>query len=638
MGRTSIKTKLAVATAALIVLAVSLIGYLSYNKSRAMLVDYTRERLLTDGRIYADMIDKYVYERSIDIVIMAKHPKLTAVDVPAAEKSAVLQSFKKDYGCYDSISLTDAAGLQIADSDGHVGVMKNDKGWYKTAVKGDLYISDVRVSVDLQKPVLSFAYPVRDAGGDITGVLTSRLVLEDTIWAMVDDFAALQKEAGKTGYAFLINSQGMLMAHPNREKVLQNNILEEKVPELKAAGEKMVRGESGFARYTYEGVDKYVAYVPLDGWGEYAGKGWSIALTSPVKDFLTPAYVMRRYNATLGVIVVLAGAALALLAARQLLRPVNLLLENVRQVAQGDLTRTVAVETGDEIGELAGAFNQMTGSLRSIVGKLQENSLRISSHSQELAASAQEVSATMEEVAGTTNELAATSASSAENARTAGQESERMREMAENGSAAVGQALEKINAIAENSKQISRVVQELGEQSGRIGQIIDTITGIADQTNLLALNAAIEAARAGEHGRGFAVVAEEVRKLAEQSGQAAGEITGLVQQVQAGVNGAITAMDRGVTEVDEGVRLAAGAETALREIIESVRQNTGMIKDLSTGADQVNEGTQHLSAASQQITSTVQQVSGAAQELAGVAAELQRVVEGFKLDAGSEPG
>jgi len=93
-----------------------------------------------------------------------------------------------------------------------------------------------------------------------------------------------------------------------------------------------------------------------------------------------------------------------------------------------------------------------------------------------------------------------------------------------------------------------------------------------------------------------------------------------------------------VTEVDEGVRLAAGAETALREIIESVRHNTGMIKDLSTGADQVNEGTQHLSAASQQITSTVQQVSGAAQELAGVAAELQRVVEGFKLDSGSERG
>ncbi|SFR14836.1 methyl-accepting chemotaxis protein [Desulfoscipio geothermicus] len=603
-----------------------------------MLVDYTRERLLTDGRIYADMIDKYVYERSKDIIIMAKHPKLTTMDVPAAEKSAVLQSFKKDYGYYDSISLTDAAGLQIADSDGHVGVMKNDKDWYKTAVKGDLYISDVRMSVDLQKPVLSFAHPVRDAGGDIIGVLTSRLVLENTIWAMVDDFAALQKETGKTGYAFLVNNQGMIMAHPNREMVLRDNILEMEIPGLKAAGEKMVRGDSGFARYTYEGVDKYVAYVPLDGWGEYEGKGWSVALTSPVKDFLTPVYVMRRYNATLGIMVVLAGAALALLTARHLLRPVNLLLESVRQVARGDLTRTVAVETGDEIGELAGAFNQMTDSLRNIIGKLQDNSLKISSHSQELAASAQEVSATMEEVAGTTNELAATSASSAENARSAGQESERMREMAENGSAAVGQALEKINAIAENSKRISRAVHELGEQSGRIGQIIGTITGIADQTNLLALNAAIEAARAGEHGRGFAVVAEEVRKLAEQSGQAAGEITGLVQQVQAGVNGAITAMDRGVTEVDEGVRLAAGAETALREIIESVRHNTGMIKDLSTGADQVNEGTQHLSAASQQITSTVQQVSGAAQELAGVAAELQRVVEGFKLDSGSERG
>ncbi len=629
--RTSIKTRLALITTVLIIIAVLSIGYLSYNKSRAMLVDYIREKLLTEAKIYSDMIDKYIYERSRDIVIMAKHPKLTSMDVPAAEKSAVLASFKQDYGCYASISLTDASGLQIADSDGNVGVMKDDKEWYQTAIKGDLYISDVRMSTDLQKPVLSFAHPVKDSGGNVIGVLTSRLLVEDTIWAMVDQFAAIEKEAGRTGYAYAVDNRGLIMAHPNREMVLRDNILEMGIDALKAAGEKMIAGESGFARYTFEGVDKYIAYVPLDGWGKYEGMGWSIAMSSPVEDFLAPVYALRRFNLVLGMVAVLAGLALSILLATQIVRPVSALLNNVQQVAGGDLTKEVDVRTSDEIGELAGAFNRMLASLRDIVAKVQSNALKLSSHSQELAASGQEVSASMEEVASTTSEVAASSARSAENASAAEKESLHMQEVAREGSRAVEQALEKINAIAENSKTISRAVHDLGQQSGKIGQIINTITGIADQTNLLALNAAIEAARAGEHGRGFAVVAEEVRKLAEQSGQAAAEITGLVEQVQAGVGKVIAAMEQEEAEVNEGVRLAGTAGTALEEIIRAIERNAGIIKDLAAGAGQVNEGTQQLSAASQQVSSTIQQLSNAAQELAAIASELQQAVTGFKV-------
>lgn len=629
--QTSIKTKLALITTFIIIVSVSLIGYLSYGKSRDLLVDHTRERLLTEGKIYADMIDKYVFERSKDIIIMAKHPKLAGINISAAEKSAVLKSFKQDYDCYDSISLTDAGGLQIADSDGNVGEMKDHKDWYQAGRNG-LYISDVRISTDLQKPVLSFAQPVRDNDGVFIGVLTSRLVLENTIWAMVDEFAVLEEEAGRTGYAYLVNSQGVLMAHPKREMVLQNNILEEKVDALRAAGEKMVAGETGFTRYTYEGVDKYIAFVPLDGWGNYEGMGWSIALSSPVEDFLTPVYAMRRSNLTFGIVVVLAGLALSIIFARRMLRPISMLLDNVQQAAGGDLTRQAGVTTGDEIGQLAGAFNRMLAGLRVIMHKVQEHAVKLSSHSEELAASGQEVSATMEEVAGTTSEVASTSARSAGGARLAEQESRRMQEVAREGSRAVEQALEKIDAIAGNTKTISRAMHELGRQSGQIGEIINTITGIADQTNLLALNAAIEAARAGEHGRGFAVVAEEVRKLAEQSSQAANQITGLVRQVQAGVGEAVSATGQGEAEVYEGVRLAGAAGTALEEIILAVENNTAMIKELAAGAEQVNEGTQQLSAAGQQVSSTVQQLSGAAQDLAAIASELRQAAAGFKVD------
>ncbi|MCL6561354.1 MAG: methyl-accepting chemotaxis protein, partial [Firmicutes bacterium] len=564
-----LRTKLALTTILLVVLSIISIGYLSYNKSRDMMVNYTRETLLADARIYSDMVDKYIFERSQDIGILSSHPKLNSMEVPAAEKSAVLRELKQKYRCYASISLTDASGLQIADSDGHVGTMKNDTDWFSPAIKGNLYISDVRMSRDLQKPILNFSGPVRDRGGNIIGVLTTRLTLDSTIWAMVDEFGKTQKEAGKTGYAYIINNKGVFMAHPGRDMVLNKNIFDLGVEELKEAGEKMIRGEAGFARYKFEGVDKYVAYAPQDGWGDYKGMGWSIVLTSPVGDFMGPVYSLRNYNATVGIIAVLAGLIVSLVFARRITGSINSILDNVKRLASGDLTRDINVHGSDEIGQLAGAFSQMVVSLREIVGKLQGNSIKLSSQSQQLAAAGQEVGATVEELASTTTEVAAITAKSADNARAAKEQSEGMQQVAVEGGRAVEQALKKINSIAENTRVISRTVENLGEQSQQIGQIINTITGIADQTNLLALNAAIEAARAGDHGRGFAVVAEEVRKLAVQSAAAAKEITGLINQIQTGVGDTIVSMHRGLAEVNEGVGLAGKAGSALNGIVEA---------------------------------------------------------------------
>jgi methyl-accepting chemotaxis protein len=238
----------------------------------------------------------------------------------------------------------------------------------------------------------------------------------------------------------------------------------------------------------------------------------------------------------------------------------------------------------------------------------------------------------MEEVAGAVDEFAAVSTRGVANAEAAVLESEEVKRIAGEGNQAVRETTDKINSIADATANISSAVQKLNEQSTRIGEIIVSITVIADQTNLLALNAAIEAARAGEHGRGFAVVAEEVRLLAEQSARAAGEITGLVKEIQAGVGEVISAMERGGREVNEGVRIAQTAGVSLKQIIEAVDKNTVMIREIATAVRRVNDGTQQLAAASEEIASNMQQVSGAAQELSRIADELEQSSDKFILD------
>lgn len=333
----------------------------------------------------------------------------------------------------------------------------------------------------------------------------------------------------------------------------------------------------------------------------------------------------------ISVVALFVGLALAFFITRAITGPVGVMISGVQRLAGGDFTQNITVKAKDEIGELAGAVNRMTEQLKGLVGDISEIAQTLAAHSEELAASAEEVSATVEEVASTTNEVAAMAEKSMENASITANESKKVVEVAETGGKTVKQTVDKITAISESVTKVNESIQSLGNLSAKIGNIIDVITGIADQTNLLALNAAIEAARAGEQGRGFAVVAEEVRKLAEQSASASGEISQLINQIQSGVDIAIKAMEQGAVDVNEGVNLASDAGNALHNILEAVNQNIGLVEEITLGARQTGEGTQQLSASNEQVTSTIQQVASSTQELADIAGKLQNSVARFKV-------
>ncbi len=326
----------------------------------------------------------------------------------------------------------------------------------------------------------------------------------------------------------------------------------------------------------------------------------------------------------------------------------------MRDVAEGegDLTKRLAVASNDEVAELARWFN-------TFVDKLQEILRQVSSNSNSLAAAGEEISATARQqaqgavlqsdqttqVATAMQEMASTVQQVSENSNHAAEASQKAAETARHGGKVVEEALSRMRAIAHSVGETAKKVQELGKQSDQIGKIIGVIDDIADQTNLLALNAAIEAARAGDQGRGFAVVADEVRKLAERTGNATKEITAMIHRIQDETKVAVTAMQDGTKEVEQGVELTTQAGSSLHDIIQMSEQVGDMITQIATAATEQSATTDEINGSIEQIAKitsasavSAQQTTDALQGMSALATSLQRLVGQFRLESQANDG
>jgi methyl-accepting chemotaxis protein len=323
--------------------------------------------------------------------------------------------------------------------------------------------------------------------------------------------------------------------------------------------------------------------------------------------------------------VMLAAAALAILlllvsyflCARIISRPIQELVAHVREVAEGDLTKRLAIRGQDELGQMGQALNQMLESFHDSMVQVQQAAQQATGASQQLAAGseqlssgAQEQASALEETAASLEQMTSTVKQNAENARQANQMAAAALDGAEQGGTVVKGAVTSMEAITKASKQIA--------------EIITTIDEIAFQTNLLALNAAVEAARAGEQGRGFAVVASEVRALAQRSATASKEIKALIT-------------DSGA-KVDEGSKLVTKSGETLTEIVGGVKKVADLIAEISAasaeqaqGIEQVNKAVTQMDSVTQQNAAQTEELSSTAQTLAAQAGELQAMVEKFKL-------
>ena len=343
------------------------------------------------------------------------------------------------------------------------------------------------------------------------------------------------------------------------------------------------------------------------------------------------------------------GTLIGFLVIRSLTRTIATVLDVLRAIAAGDLTRSneLDLRPKDEIGEIARAANAMTLSLTDVLTRVQTSSESVAAASEEIASSAEEMAAGMDDqtrqvtdIAAAIEEMSAAVSEVAQNSRSAVNSADQSGDAAENGGKVVSETIAGMQSINTAVEASSRAVLELGRRGEQIGAIIEVINDIADQTNLLALNAAIEAARAGEHGRGFAVVADEVRKLADRTTKATDEIEESIEAIQTETSQAVDRMQAGSRQVEEGVITAGKAGQALARIVDSTREVSTLIQNVAAATDQQSAASTQISrsidgirAVASQATEGANQAAVAATDLSTKAQELQSLVQRFRLPA-----
>jgi len=360
--------------------------------------------------------------------------------------------------------------------------------------------------------------------------------------------------------------------------------------------------------------------------------------------------------------------------ARIIANSLNEMVKSVQEVADGDFTiKEVTIKSKDEIGLLSIALNTMTKNLNCLLKHVSESAEQVASSSEELTATAEQsaqvtsqIAASISDIAtGTEQQVAAIDESLgiveqmsagiqqiAASANTVIVSADKTANASYNGTKAITTAIQQMNHIEKTVTNSAEVITKLGQRSNEIGQIVATISGIAGQTNLLALNAAIEAARAGEQGRGFAVVADEVRKLAEQSQDAAKKIAGLIGDVQSDTDKAVLAMDTGTKEVKVGTEVVTAAGQAFNEIETLISQVSSQVKEISVAIQQMASGsqqivssireidnigkdgasqTQTVSAATEEQSASIEEIAASSEHLAVMAQTLQSAVKKFRV-------
>ena len=669
-GVKSIKTSLILAFSILIIVVAVSISSIAVATGKKLLIGRAQEtvQLLADDS--ANLLESRFETLVSELAVMAN--QYSNANMPAKGQLLALKKWE---------ATTDYLGLGVVTPDGKASYTDTstaelgDRDYVQKAFQMQPAISDVIISKVTGEPVIMLAVPVMGNAAK-TGIPVNNLIIArkdgNTLSELTNDTGY-----GEEGYAYIINGEGQIMAHPDKTLVTEqfNPIKaaeeDKSYQSLSESVQYMLKQRNGFTTYEFKGKSQYT------GFHEIEGTEWIIAVTAVKQEVLADINTLQRLMNTLIVASLALGLMVTFLLGTWLTKPITVIAKVSDKIAALDITDNVPeryLKMNNENGVLARAMQNITESLRMIIGEIRDSSIEIASTSQELTAtteqsatSADEVSRTVEEIAKGASDQASSAERGSIGAMKLGSIIEQNREHMYNVNTAsekitsvVNDGLQEIGHLSEISKENNTATQEIYQiilktnaSTAQIGEASSVIADIADQTNLLSLNASIEAARAGEAGRGFAVVAAEIKKLADQSAESTNYIDGIVRELKDIVTKAVNSIEKvntiskeqsesvldtknkyeaikvAVTETDQAIGLLNESEDIM---IQAKNEILDLLQSLSAIAEENAASTEEASAAMVEQSSSLDEIAKSTERLAQLAVSFQEIISKFKVE------
>ena len=580
-----------------IILAFSVIaiglGAILFSVSMVFSRKAVTDSTLSNFEIIAENIAQYLnvsFSKELVLVdSIARRKTMKNPDISILEKAkSVVDDVNKDDG-HRYFVIVDKYGEGFNSEGASVNI--RDRDYFQKAIRGEDAVSEPITSKLQNVASMLYATPMKDDEGNIIGAVCLN--------KSIDMLSRLCNAVivGKSGHPFIITrSTGEIVGCAEGVTWVEDHMTFEEIAkgnsgykELARVAELMKQGQTGSEEIKFLNKEYFISYRPI------AGTNFAMAVLASEKDFTGALTTMAISLAVVTVIILVLASIFGVWFAGGIANPVKIITNSLEEIADGDLTlEGVSEETRakicarkDEIGRMGVALTDMVKSVtytvqtvKSISEQVKEGSDQISSSSQSVSAGASEQAASTEEMSATMEEMASNIKQNAANA-------------AKTGHIAL--------KTAQDSNAGGKAVQESLEAVKEISSKISIIEDISSQTNLLALNAAIEAARAGEAGKGFAVVASEIRKLAERSAVAAGEISTISANT---------------------LKVSQHAGEMIQSVIPAIEETTQLVEDIAVASKEQDSGAEQISLAITQLDTVVQQNASAAEEMAAMAEEL----------------